>query len=198
MNDLTCICLAAGRSSRMMGDHKLLKSFRGVTVIERVAMQLCELSCQDVVFIVGAEAKAISALLSRFPVRVVFNPLYAVGMHSSIRIGIEAVAPASKGALICLGDQPFQLKTRVQTLIGATPIQSDNLSRSSVGGQPGHPVLIGRDYFSKILEHSDGDFGCSYLFKEFPCLAVPQHESALWDLDTPEDFAFFEHDASKF
>ncbi|RZA11906.1 MAG: nucleotidyltransferase family protein [Proteobacteria bacterium] len=193
MVPVTCACLAAGRSSRMKGDHKLLKIIGNNSVISHVGAQLSELSLHELVVVTGGESEIIEALLKGFPLRILKNPDFAKGMHSSVRQAILNMDPESKALVICLGDQPFDLKQRMIRLLDAGNITTETLRRSSVEGKPGHPVIIGRRYFDRILAQPDGDYGCAYLFKEFSFESVEQGASALWDLDTQEDFDRYAH-----
>jgi CTP:molybdopterin cytidylyltransferase MocA len=61
-------------------------------------------------------------------------------------------------------------------------------------GKKGHPVLIPSFYRAEILEHADGDFGCSYLFENHPdqLVGIPvESEGVLLDVDEPKDLERF-------
>lgn len=183
---LSCICLAAGLSSRMGADHKLLKACGDKTVIETVVDDLLKFPFAEIVVVTGARASEVEGLLTSYPLRIVRNPEYGKGLHRSIRAGVETLGEADAFVLV-LGDQPFQLLDRIEC-ITRYPYDSSSLVRSVVKGKPGHPVLIGSDYIAEILAHEDFDGGAAYLFQEHAHRSVEQKESALWDLDTPDDF----------
>jgi molybdenum cofactor cytidylyltransferase len=185
------VLLAAGLSSRMGSDHKLLQPIgqEGLTLIEFLLKDIEGIDCLETLLILGARREDIALKAQGFSKRDIYNPDFAKGMHSSIRSAILAIDPESKGMLLCLGDQPFGLSERIVRLLDGRRLSEDLLLRSTVDGKPGHPVYIARKYFPRILEQVDADHGCHYLFKEFPFEAVSQPMSAAWDLDSPEDFA---------
>jgi CTP:molybdopterin cytidylyltransferase MocA len=198
MATLKLACLAAGLSSRMGTEHKLKQPVLGSPLIAWACEGLAAFPDCDPFFVLGHEADELSRFIAPFALRTVVNPHYGTGLHSSLRVAAREAEDA-EALMICLGDQPFFLKQRIQTM-RQSPFHSGTLRRSFALGQPGHPVLIGRDYFSEILNHADGDFGCSYLFKNHAerCECVEQHPSALWDLDRPEDFQRFAAEARRF
>lgn len=190
MKDFSLVILAAGSSSRMRGDHKLLQPIgeHAVSLIEYLLRDIEKVDCLEQLLILGARREDISAKVKSPVIRQIYNPDFGVGMHSSIRAAVHAVSPHSFGIVLCLGDQPFHLSERIEKLLEGRTLSPDLLIRSTVDGQPGHPVFIGRKYFARILGQADADHGCHYLFKEFPFEVVSQSVSANWDLDSPEDF----------
>ncbi len=185
-SELSCLCLAAGRSSRMGDDHKLLKKIGGISVIEIVVRQLMTIPFGEVIVVTGARADEIRQVLKPYPVRIVHNDDYSMGLHSSLREGVKATSD-NVGFFICLGDQPFSLTERLLSF-AEMELNRFSLIRSVVAGIPGHPVLVGSDYKNEILAGMDRDSGASYLFQKYDFETLEQPEAALWDLDTPEDF----------
>jgi molybdenum cofactor cytidylyltransferase len=185
-SELSCLCLAAGQSSRMGDDHKLLKKLGERSVIETVIRQLIQVSFAEIIVVTGARSEEIRDVLSPYPIRFVHNPEYLRGLHSSIRVGVDAMAD-NLGFFICLGDQPFSLRERILSFAQMEWDRS-SLIRSVVTGIPGHPVLIGSNYKNEILATSDRDSGASYLFQKYDFETLEQPEAALWDLDTHDDF----------
>lgn len=198
MGKVKLACLAAGLSSRMGAEHKLKRSVNGLPLIHWTCEGLAAFPQFQPFVVLGHEAGELSRMIEPFGLSCLMNPRYRRGLHSSLRLAVEHAADVD-ALLICLGDQPFCLKERIQTIL-QEPFHAKTLRRSFAQGQPGHPVLIGRDYFPDILKHEDGDFGCSYVFKDHAgrCERVEQHPSALWDLDSPDDFQRFEKEASHF
>lgn len=190
MKDYSLVVLAAGSSSRMRGDHKLLQPIaeEGLSLIEYLLRDIEKIDCLETLLILGARREDIAAKVKSSSIRQIYNPDFTLGMHSSIRAAVLATNPHSFGIVLCLGDQPFSLSERIENLLEGKNLSADLLLRSIVDGQPGHPVFIGRRYFARILEQADADHGCHYLFKEFPFEVVSQSASANWDLDSPEDF----------
>jgi molybdenum cofactor cytidylyltransferase len=190
MKNYSLVILAAGNSSRMRGAHKLLQPIgdEGLSLIGYLLQDIESIDCLEKLLILGARGEEISGQVKNSSIRQIYNPNFSLGMHSSIRSAVLAIDPHSIGIVLCLGDQPFRLAERIERLVGGRSLSVDSLLRSTVDGEPGHPVFIGRRYFPRILEQGDADHGCHYLFKEFSFEVVSQSAEANWDLDSPEDF----------
>ena len=94
---------------------------------------------------------------------------WADGMGASLRAGLAAArrTPAAS-ALITLVDLP-DVRTavcrRVLSAVSGTP---DCLARASYLGRPGHPVVIGRDFWDAAASAAVGDQGARALFATTP------------------------------
>ena len=60
--------------------------------------------------------------------------------------------------------------------------------RSTYDGEPGHPVLIGRDHWAGVVETAEGDRGARTYFRTHEPVACECGDLATGrDLDRPED-----------
>lgn len=182
----------------MEGANKLLLELDGRTVLQRVCSELEQAPFDDYVAVTGYQSDLIEQELSLFDFRVVRNPSFEVGMHSSIRRGLECL-PAREGFFaVCLADQPFLTTEDYSVLIAAARANpSEKLIYPVIDGERGQPVLISMSLRSEILAHPDDDKGCQYLFKKYGGLAVDLTHSAnalaFYDVDTPTAFAHARH-----
>lgn len=134
-------------------------------------------ACDPRLVVIGASAEKVSALVPA-DVRVVTNPEYQKGMGSSLRAGLVALAGLAKvparttstgatteapidAALVMLVDLPgvgAEVIARVLEAARAGDVRSA-LLRAAYDGQPGHPVLLGRDHWAGASAAVGGDRG---------------------------------------
>ncbi len=60
----------------------------------------------------------------------------------------------------------------VARLLATTPVGEDVLVRAAYGGTPGHPVVIGRAWWPRVMEVARGDRGARDLFAAEPHVLV--------------------------
>lgn len=159
MPQLSAIILAGGLSTRMTDGNKLLLPFGEHTVLETVVSAVLKAELFEVIVVTGFEDRKVREVLAPYPVRVVYNPEYATGLASSLRRGVLAASPATRGYMICLGDMPLirtetyrQLQEAFASRTGPTifPVRYD--------GRRGNPVVFDRAYHDEILRLT-GDEG---------------------------------------
>src|ERR1022692_2010131 len=133
---LGAIVLAAGGSSRM-GTVKQLLELDGKPLIVRAADAVLGSPARPVVVVVGAHAEMVRAPIARHPVSVVFNPEWASGLASSIRVGLAALLAAEPGldaVLVALCDQPALFGRGHLAALGA--LDGDEGARRMLNGDP--------------------------------------------------------------
>lgn len=120
--------------------------------------------CDPITVVVGARADEVTPLLP-VTVLVVRNDDFPVGMGSSLRAGLLNLAArpddGDVGAVVVmLVDLPDVGAAVVRRLVAAaTGPMPAALVRAGYGGRPGHPVLLGRDHWSGVLDSATGDQG---------------------------------------
>ena len=77
--------LAAGMSKRMRGANKLHEKLAGKTILELSVENALSYS-DSVTVITGHERERTEEILSRYPVRVIYNPCYEDGQETSLRL----------------------------------------------------------------------------------------------------------------
>jgi molybdenum cofactor cytidylyltransferase len=188
---ISAIVLAAGESRRM-GELKQLLPWHGETVLGRLLSTLLSSSLDEVILVLGHEAKRILEKISIRGIRVVLNPDYQKGMSSSLRCGLMAMNQAAEAFLIVLADQPALTPEIIRQLIDAfrRAQPEKNIVAPSFQGRRGHPVLFGRRYLEE-LRGSTGEVGGREILARHPedmLLLEMDTEAILIDLDTPEDY----------
>ena len=93
-------------------------------------------------------------------ITLVDAPDWEQGMGSSLHSGLLAAQPAPwRAVLVHLVDLPDVTAEVVRRMIRQSPPGTSALARATYGGQPGHPVLIGRDHLESIMANLTGDSG---------------------------------------
>src|SRR5258705_9786249 len=100
---IAAVVLAAGLARRM-GRQKLLLQLQGKPVV-RWAVERIIPHVEDVVVVTGADDAAIRQALADLQVRFAVNPRPQDGQGTSIAVGVGALKPWTRAAMIALGDQ---------------------------------------------------------------------------------------------
>jgi molybdenum cofactor cytidylyltransferase len=192
---VAAIVLAAGRSTRMGAENKLLADIGGRPMVRRVADAALAGPARPVLVVTGHQADDVAAALAGLDVTLVGNPDYATGLASSLKAGIRAVPGECEGALVLLGDMPRIAPAHIGRLIQAFAAAPDAIIVPVHGGRQGNPVLWPRRTFPELLL-LDGDAGAKRLIAAHPAdvRAVEMGSTAIFvDVDTPEALASMRH-----
>ncbi|VVJ20072.1 Molybdenum cofactor cytidylyltransferase (EC [Amycolatopsis camponoti] len=151
------LLLAAG-AGRRFGGPKALAELEGRPLVLRALSTLSAAGCHPVRVVVGAAAEQVRALLPD-PTQAVFAEGWETGMGASLKAGLASLSgdPAPVAALVHLVDLPWvgaDILTRV-----AADATAETVARASYDGTPGHPVLLGRRWWSEIAGSAQGDRG---------------------------------------
>jgi molybdenum cofactor cytidylyltransferase len=181
---IAAIILAAG-AGRRFGGVKQLAPVRGSAMLRWAVDAAWGVPALDpVVVVLGAHAAQIRAAVDFGDARVVEAPDWAEGQAASLRAGVAA-AGGVDAAVVLLGDMPF---VTPQVVAGAMDQWSPRWDavRTTYGGRPGHPVVLGRRILDRVPELR-GDVGARELLRgshvrnwEAGHLCDPT------DIDTPE------------
>lgn len=204
------LLLAAGGGRRMGGAKALLREPTGRRFVERGLAVLHEAGCSPVVVVVGAQAEEVRRYAGAADL-VVDAPDWATGQAASLRAGLTAVRETGADAvcllLVDLPDVDAEVVRRVTTAVTAavaplataaataatTAAGGDGrraLGRAAYAGQPGHPVVIGRDHWDGVLATLQGDSGARDYLAAHDHVVVECGDLATGrDTDTPADLA---------
>lgn len=188
----TAILLLAAGAGRRMGRVKQLLPWGEKKLLTHVLAEVLSLG-QPTYLVLGAHAEEIRAELPEGPYTVVLNDRWEEGMGGSIAAGVAAIPDqdSPEQILVCLGDQPFVTKAYLQQLMMADPA----LIRATAYGQrAGVPAVFPVRYRTKLGQLT-GDAGARNLLREESALLRFSAETAIIDLDTPEDYQRYEGDS---
>ena len=156
MVEVAGLLLAAG-AGRRFGRPKALVDLDGEPLLIRALRTLADSGCAPVRVVLGAQADEARALLPD-PSIAVYAEDWATGMGASLRAGLQAVHElAADAVLVHLVDLPWvgpDVLSRIRE--AAAP---DVVARASYKGVPGHPVLLGRRWWTEVGDTARGDRG---------------------------------------
>jgi molybdenum cofactor cytidylyltransferase len=185
---VSAVVVAAGLSTRM-GRNKLLLPFDGRTVIEHIVSALLDSPVDEVLVVTGHQHEALATCLAGRPVRLVYNPDYAVGeMLSSVMAGLRAAE--GEAALLALGDHPSLDRAVVEQIVGAYRRGLGSIVFPSYQMRRGHPFLVDRRHWAGILALGQQDNLREY-FRVVPAEihhVVVETPNVLQDMDTPAEY----------
>lgn len=185
---VTALVLAAGRASRMKGDHKLLATFDGKALVRRSVEAALAARPARVLVVTGHRADEVEAELAGLTVDILRNPDHAQGMSTSLRAGVSALSPGCDGIVVMLADMPHVTGADVRQLLDAFATAGGHaIVRAVSGGKRGNPVVLPRTTFSAILQ-LEGDVGARHIVESagLDVVDVEIGEAAHVDVDTPE------------
>jgi molybdenum cofactor cytidylyltransferase len=186
---VAAIVLAAGRSTRMGPQNKLLAGIGGKPMVRHAVEAALASRARPVLVVTGHQNADVTAALSRLDVGLVPNPDYATGLASSLRTGIRAVPANCDGALILLGDMPRIAPEHLDRLLDAFAAAPEAIVVPVHEGRQGNPILWPRRCFP-VLTQLEGDAGAKRLIAAHRehVREVPMGTSAIFaDVDTPEE-----------
>lgn len=155
---VTGLLLAAGAGSRRGMPKALVVDEGGASWLARGVAALRGGGCDAVTVVLGAAAEEARALVPD-EVTVVIAEDWAEGMSASLRAGLESLEDtAAHAALVSLVDLPDVDESVVRRVLSAGA-DSAALIRTTYGGRPGHPVVIGREHWFGVQAAAVGDRG---------------------------------------
>jgi molybdenum cofactor cytidylyltransferase len=190
---IPAIVLAAGKSSRMGRSKAALPLPGGDTFITRLVRTFKAASVEDVVVVVGHDAKAVADAFaaSDLVARFVENPDYEQGQLSSLLAGLRVVdRPGVVATLVTLVDVPLVGASTVRAVVDRYHATHAPIVRPVRGAAHGHPVLIDRSLFD-ALRRADPAVGAKAVIRANVSAAgdvVVDDDGAFADADTPEDY----------
>ena len=185
------IILAAGRSSRFGDGHKLLADFQGVPMIAHVIGLARKARLDEIILVTGHQSEAVMAAAGP-GLRAVLNPDFAMGIASSIKVGLTAVSEEMDSAFIMLGDMPLVHEDTMAAMLAKADHASLYQAVIPVqGGRRGNPVLVRRGLFP-LLDRLEGDQGARKMLEsaDVCVLECPVDDEGIHaDFDTRDAFS---------
>lgn len=188
--------LAAGSSSRMRGEDKLMMMVADEPLLYRTIKNICASDISKCIIVVRNDPENYRSMLVDFDIEIILAPDAHEGMSASMRTGVNAAGKNSNGYMICLGDMPNLTPRHFNKVIAAHG-EGKIIRPRTRDGRFGHPVLFDRCYYDDLKKMS-GDEGARALIKRehINVLALEMDEAILIDLDTPEAWASWEESSN--
>ena len=187
--------LAAGRGSRF-GGGKLLAPWRGGLVIDGALAAAFAAPVVRVTLTVGCDGPAVAAAARAYAERTgqsdrlktVDAEDWADGMAASLKRGVAALSPETRGVFVFLGDMP-RIPVSVPLRLAEALEGAVVAAIPTFQGQRGHPVLLGAGLFASIAGLS-GDEGARPIIKRLGARLAEvetDDDGVLFDIDAPQD-----------
>lgn len=178
------IILAAGRSSRMGGPHKLLELWRDKPLIAH-AVDVVSAAGLPALLVTGARADDVRGALGDRPVDFVHAADHDEGLSASLRAGLAAMPADWDAVLVCLGDMP-----RIEpALLQALATAPGGVAVPVWQGRRGNPVRWTRAEVPALLALT-GDVGGKAVLAGLTPAEIPAPSDAIHDdIDTPAALA---------
>lgn len=188
---LTILLLAAGSSSRMRGEDKLLQEVDGQPLLRLMAGRALATGC-PVLVALPPEPGPREATLAGCDLTLCHVHDADKGMAHSIRAGVAQLPGTCTAVMILPADMVELDEADLQVMVRAwQALPRDTILRgTSESGDPGHPVVFPQRDFAALGQLS-GDQGARAVLQahadRITPIPLPAHH-ALTDLDTPEDW----------
>jgi len=189
LRQTAAILLAAGRSLRHPGQHKLCRDLDGRPLGLHAAARIAALAPSVRIAVCSEPTRDLVAGLSALGFEIAWNDDPGRGLATSIAAGVRAARRHPvEAVLICLADMPFvglrhmrALVDRLDPAEGATAAGS----RGAGSARIGPPAAFAGATIDRLLA-LDGDRGAAALLIQAAAVDAPPEELA--DFDSPADF----------
>jgi len=190
------VILAAGNSTRMGQDNKLLKNIGGASLVRNTAIEMLKSDIDSCSIVLGYQSDKVAAAIKDLNISLILNPLWEEGQASSLKAALNTLDTSYSDLLVMLGDLPGVKSKHINKVIEGhllTDNRKSKITIPSFNGKKGNPVIWGRSFFSD-LSNLEGDVGGRALFGQHPAainLIDMGDKAVVTDTDTPEDFGNF-------
>jgi molybdenum cofactor cytidylyltransferase len=196
---ISSILLAAGQSTRMNGENKLIKEIDDIPIIKHALNNILGSSVDEIIIVLGHDKEIIENIIQkRKKIKFVYNKNYKNGISSSIQAGLKIISKKMEAFFICLGDMPDvnqniynkMIKTKLNYNKKLKPIYKKEIFIPTYEKKNGNPVLFTKYMKEKIMQIV-GDNGAKELIEinKNKALYIPiKNRGITLDFDTKEDF----------
>ncbi len=189
---------AAGRSRRM-GTSKLLLPWQGTTVIGHLIGTLTRPDISAVAIVVRSDDLVLQEAVRHTSALAIIPDVEPPEMRDSIEVGLRAIRQQftptdDDGWLLIPADHPLIESEVLDGLLTRWSQGDCEALLPTLGRRRGHPTLL-RWSLAARIEQLPRDVGVNALLRSSPSLVTEwptDRESVLADLDTPEDYAFWQ------
>ena len=186
------ILLAAGGSTRMGDQHKLLLPWGVRSVVGQALAAATQAPVQSVALVLGARAPEVLASCSPLPshVTAVVNDQWTSGMYGSILAGLRILPADTDAFFVALGDMPLVSAAVYGALASAYRARPGHIYMPTHGGRRGHPVMLPISLAAAAPPETT-DVGLRHVIQQNASLVVEvpvDNAGVCIDLDTPEQY----------
>lgn len=169
---ITAVLLAAGKGSRM-GVQKQTLTWGEKTILKETIDTLLSSDYIDdqLSVVLGDNAEKIKKSLTDYTdsrIKIMINPDFEAGMHTTIKKGIENFPKKTEVFLIALGDQPLIDREIYEKIIKKFLEVDKKMLVPTYKGKRGHPVMIKKDFLLDQIDDISGAGGLRSLIDKTP------------------------------
>jgi molybdenum cofactor cytidylyltransferase len=187
--DVGCVVLAGGEGRRF-GGPKQLANLAGRPLLEHALSAAANAPVGRVVVVLGANEEAVRSRVELHGARPVVCGSWRDGMAESLKAGIEHLRDLAAVAVM-LGDQPLVTSAAIARVLAARGDGAPAV-RATYAGVPGHPVVLERSLFSRVMA-LEGDVGAREILEGVAVRAVACDDVGdPADVDSAADLAALE------
>ncbi len=187
---VTALILAAGQGKRLGGVKPLL-THETATLIELVIANYRASKVNNIILVLGHEARRVVQKIPLAGLKVVINPTPSLGMSASIQRGMAHLATRSEAIMIAMGDMPLIGPDTINTVIAGFEKSKKGIAVPVFDKKRGHPVIFDQKKYIDSLLELRGDVGAKEIIEANPkdILEVKvKTDGVLVDVDTKEDW----------
>lgn len=184
---IAAVVLAAGASTRM-GQNKMLLELAGESVLRRAVRAARVAGLAPVLVVTGHQSERVAAEIEDLDCTLVHNPDHETGIHTSVRAGVAHLPEDVAATIVMLADMPFVTATMLEEMVALYHAGDAPLLISQYGVINAPPMLYDRALFAElaVMQRRCGKEVIDRHREEAAVAHWP--ETALADLDTPEDY----------
>lgn len=185
---VAAIILAAGASTRF-GQPKQLLDWEGVPLLAHIANEVLVAGLTPVIVVLGYQAEAIHTALGTQPVQIAMNWRWEEGLSTSVQVGLAALPPETKAAILLQCDQPLLTADLLRALVARFEETNAAIVHPAHIGRRGTPTLFARRLFPELAAISGDVGGRPIIVRHADEIATVEviHPDVLADVDTPAD-----------
>jgi molybdenum cofactor cytidylyltransferase len=185
---IAAVILAAGASTRL-GEPKQLLRHEGSTFIENCINKALQANCVPVVVVLGANSEKIIPKVADYPVEIVINGDWSMGMGTSIAVGIKRIENYKEveAAILMVCDQPYVSKKLLENLVDKYTFDT-TIVACSYRETIGVPALFDRSHFAELVLLSGNEGAKKIIQSHLNKLVTVSFEKGSFDIDTQEDY----------
>ncbi|MGQ9921451.1 MAG: nucleotidyltransferase family protein [Desulfobacca sp.] len=183
---ISALLLAAGSSSRM-GQPKALLPLQGRPAILHCLAPLLHGSVSEIIVVLGNGSEPAAAQLKDMSLKILYNTLPQADMVKSVRIGLQAMAPQCKAALICLVDHPLVQADTIKQIVAAGLEQPEKIIIPTFQERRGQPTLFPKSLLTETYQGFHLQEIIGRHADQVVLLPVPD-EGVVLEMNTPEEY----------
>lgn len=184
------VIMCAGGSNRFGNRNKLLESFDGTTVIEKVLSNIPFDNFAKSVLVTGS--KEIIDIAKNSGIETLVNDKPELGLGRTVKMGLSFLGERLDGYTFMVCDQPLLSKSSIENLIDFWGNNSENIVSLGLGERVGNPVIFPPSMYSELAKIDDKDKGRVVIYDNIEMVKIfnAKNEYELMDIDSEEDLEF--------